>query len=398
MFQHHKRLISIYIVVGSLAFLASFITTILLRPNTLTTPISTSTVFRFLSGSEPSRNHKVVYGFLPYWNSKKFILQPELTHLAYFSLTIGGDGSLLTRIDGDPDPGYHRFQSDEIEATFLSARKQNTKVELVLSQFDNDDIVSLLQSQKAQQNVLTALDSILISTPIDGINVDIEYSGEVTPLLRQKLTQFMQLLSKHIAEKYQGVTLSIDMYASASENKHIWDIHPIAQTVDYVVVMAYDFHRRSSSTAGPVAPIFGGKKVWDSDIAQHLKEFITLIPKEKILLGVPFYGYEWQTTSDEAQAHTFPDSGSTASFERVQELLLKKNELQVSEHWNEEALSPYLSYIERGKTYVVYYENSRSISYKLDLANQLDLAGIAIWALGYEGNSRELWDVIERKF
>jgi spore germination protein YaaH len=48
-------------------------------------------------------------------------------------------------------------------------------------------------------------------------------------------------------------------------------------------------------------------------------------------------------------------------------------------------------------TYVVYFENSRSLSYKLDYVNQLNLGGIAIWALGYEGDSRELWDVVNRK-
>jgi spore germination protein YaaH len=161
--------------------------------------------------------------------------------------------------------------------------------------------------------------------------------------------------------------------------------------------MAYDFHRSSSTVAGPVAPLFGGKKEWDSDISEHLQAFLDSVPSEKILLGIPFYGYEWQTTSREAQAHTFPESGSTASFKRVQNLLQEKETLKVQEHWNEAALSPYISYEEDGEIYVVYYENSRSISYKLDFVNQLDLAGVAIWALGYEGDSRELWDVINRK-
>jgi len=50
------------------------------------------------------------------------------------------------------------------------------------------------------------------------------------------------------------------MYASASKNDQIWDVPRIGQAVDYIVVMAYDFHRTSSSQAGPVAPLFGGEK------------------------------------------------------------------------------------------------------------------------------------------
>ena len=76
---------------------------------------------------------------------------------------------------------------------------------------------------------------------------------------------------------------------------------------------------------------------------------------------------------------------------------MQSKALSVEEHWNENALSPYLTYVEDGETFVLYYEDSRSLSYKLDYVNQLDLGGIAIWALGYEGDSRELWDVINRK-
>jgi spore germination protein YaaH len=187
------------------------------------------------------------------------------------------------------------------------------------------------------------------------------------------------------------------MYAGASKNNGLWDVPGIEPYVDYIVIMAYDFHRQSSPQAGPIAPLFGGKEFWDSDINQHVQGFVAQVPRHKLLLGIPFYGYEWETTSRDAQSHTFPDTGSTASISRVSELLKRKDELQVEERWNEEALSPYLSYKEDGKTYVIYYENSRSISYKLDYVNQLDIGGIAIWALGYEGDSRELWDVINRK-
>ena len=92
------------------------------------------------------------------------------------------------------------------------------------------------------------------------------------------------------------MTLSIDVYAGASDNKQLWDIPALAPVVDYIVVMAYDFHRRSSPQAGPVAPLFGGSELWDSDINEHLRKFLEYVPREKILLGVPFYGYEWQTT------------------------------------------------------------------------------------------------------
>jgi len=352
----------------------------------------------FLSKSQlPKNNKKIIYGFLPYWNTNKFTIQNELTHLGYFSLTLGADGNFISNTNGELDMGLHRLNSDEFASISDDINDKNKKLELVISQFNHSDISHFLNSETAQNNFIQSLDSVFLAYPFSGINIDIETSGETDKKMRQNLTNFIIKLRNHLNEKYDRVQLSIDMYAGAATNQQIWNVKDIAPYVDYIVVMAYDFHRSSSTVAGPVAPLFGGKELWDGDINYYLQEFLKVVPSEKILLGIPFYGYEWQTTSRDSLSHTFPDTGTTASYTRVIEILEKKDELKVQEHWSEEALSPYISYIEDGEIYVIYYENSRSISYKLDYVNQLDLGGIAIWALGYEGDSRELWDVIERK-
>lgn len=364
----------------------------------LASPINSLTTFKFLQEAQIlSHGNKIVYGYLPYWNLKKVTIQPELTHLSYFGLTVAGDGSLVTKNDDGGEPGYTGLKSDEFLELSNQMKAQNGATELVLAQFNGDDILAFLGSQKAQQKLFDSLDDIILAYPVNGINIDFELNGSPSPQQRDNMTKFMKNLREHMNKRYDKINLSVAMYASASKGEGLWDVKAIEPYVNYIVVMAYDFHRRSSPQAGPVAPLFGGKEFWDSDINQHLQEFAARVPREKILLGIPFYGYEWETTSRDAQSHTFPDTGGTASMTRVAELLTKKDELKVEERWNEEALSPYLSYIEDGKVYVIYYENSRSISYKLDYVNQLNLGGIAIWALGYEGDSRELWDVINRK-
>ncbi len=394
--RHSKVVVVIASIVAGIIVATSLIWWFWEEP--LLSPINSLTTFRFLGTSEiVSDSEKIVYGFLPYWNVKQVAIHPELTHLAYFALTIGPDGNLITRMDDAAEPGYNRLGSEEFLELSNVMRARGGSTELVLSQFNADDIYSFLSSETAQNQLLLSLDSILLAYPVSGINIDIELSGSTTPALRANLTQFMKKLRTHLNTKYSHVQLSIDMYAGAASSPQIWEVAEIAPHVDYIVVMAYDFHQRSSPLAGPVAPLFGGQELWDSDINQHLEAFSEVVPPEKLLLGIPFYGYEWQTTSRDSQSHTFPDTGSTASIRRVNELLARKEELEVQEHWNEAALSPYLSYKVDDELYVIYYENSRSISYKLDYVNQLDLGGIAIWALGYEGDSRELWDVINKK-
>lgn len=362
-------------------------------------PINSFTTFSFLNDyHNSSYEKKVIYGFLPYWNTEKVALQDELTHLGYFSLTLDGNGEFVEYYDdGEVDMGMHRLNSETFLDLGNALIDKDKQVEIVISQFNHSDIVSFLGSKKAQENFYESLDSVLLAYPINGVNIDIETSGEVNEQLRNNMTSFMKDLREHLDKKYSKVQLSIDMYAGAAENKQIWDVEEIAKHVDYIIVMAYDFHRSSSQKAGPVAPLFGDTKNWEQSINTYFHSFLEQAPRKKVILGIPFYGYEWQTTSRDSKSHTFPDTGATASFSRVLELLDKKDELQVQEHWNEQALSPYISYVENGKIYVVYYENSRSISYKLDYVNQLDIGGVAIWALGYEGDSRELWDVIDRK-
>jgi spore germination protein YaaH len=399
--QHRKMMGMGFLLFG--VFVASACAVIwLFRDNPLLSPITSSTTLQFLSDkltkANKSNSPKMIYGFLPYWNVNRVVIQPELTQLAYFSLTFDHTGHIISRQDGEVDQGYHKLQSDDFVNSMQAAQKNHTQLEIVLAQFNNDEISAFLLSPSSQQQLLTELNSILLEYPFTGVNIDIEYTGPVTTNLQDDLATFMHNLNNNLKQRRQGVNLSIDIYSSSGDNNDLWNLPKIAPNVDEVVVMAYDFHRRSSPLAGPVAPLFGGQVLWDSDITSHLKTILTSVPADKLLLGVPFYGYEWQTTSREAQATTLPETGSTASFDYVQSILSQKTELKVQEGWSEEALSPYLSYVKNHKTYIIYYENSRSLSYKLDLVNQLELRGIAIWALGYEKDSRELWDTIKNKF
>jgi len=358
-------------------------------------PLSSPLGDGFFSSSLPTENQTVVYGFLPYWNLDEATIQPELTHLAYFALGIEADGTITTQLDsGGTEPGYYQLQSTELLSLFEEARQNRTQAHVVLSQFDNDQITEFLTSPAAQETFLQSIDSLLLAYPFNGLNLDIEYLGDAPPEVRQAYTAFIKKVRSHLDQKYQNVTLTVDVYAAAATKNLLWEVAEIAPLVDYLIIMAYDFHRSSSPTAGPVAPLLQKEAGWGESINGYLQDFAQQAPTEKLLLGIPFYGYEWQTTSLEPASFTFPRTGATASYKRVKELLAQQAELGIEEHWDESALAPYLSYEKDGDYYLVYYENPLSISYKLEYARQLDLAGIAIWSLGYEGNSRDLWDSI----
>lgn len=397
----------------SIFLLLVFIFSILLSINIfynapLSSSINDSSKLRYFKNLiVPKTNNKIVYGFLPYWNLKDFSLEKEVTNLAFFGLDIDADGSISTKdADGNLDPGYRVFKSDEFLNLLENVKNQNSQSELVLKQFDNEKIENFLGDDKAQANFLQSLDSIILAYPISGINIDIEYSGDNATNLKKKFSLFIQELDSYLSNKYPEIKISVDVYANAAANQDtIWDINSIESHLDYIIVMAYDFHYRKSAQAGPVAPLFGDGGQWDKDINQNLKMFLDQAPREKILLGIPFYGYGWQTESATPNSNTYKDTGFTVSYKKAVELLkIANNEESDDETWagvsniqkgfDSDSLSPYINYQQDGNFYTIYYEDPESIAYKLEYARQLDLAGIAIWALGYEDSNRELWQAI----
>lgn len=355
----------------------------------------------------PRKEKKIVYGFLPYWNVNDIKLEKELTHLSYFGLNIAANGEIMTKDeDGNLDPGYRLLNDESFLELVTQVQNQNGQIELVLKQFNSDDIAAFIKNEKAHLKFFESLDSIILAYPISGINIDIEYSGEESQSFRESFVTFIRKLDWYLDTKYKNIKISVDVYASAASNdQSFWDIKALGQYVDYVIVMAYDFHQRSSEQAGPVAPLFSENSKWNKDINQHLKIFLDQVPREKILLGIPFYGYGWRTDSNQPKANTYKDTGFTVSYKKAKELLSladgkSSNEntwigaSQIKKSFDENALSPYITYKQDGEFYTIYYEDPQSIAYKLEYARQLDLAGVAIWALGYEDNNRELWQAI----
>lgn len=342
-----------------------------------------------------------VYGFAPFWNLHRTTIQPELTHFAYFSLPITEAGELDGITTAGKSVSRTRWESERLKSA-VQTLHDDQEFAIVFTQFNNESIRKILASPTSLGRYRESVIQLLATSPypITSVNIDIEYTGEASPELRQQYVEFMKLTRQVLDEHQtdQRIELSFCVYASAANKPWIWDIEELAPHVDHIVVMAYDFHRSSSPVAGPVAPVFGGRHHWDSDIITHLEEFIALVPAEKLILGIPFYGYEWQTTSRNSRASVFPGTGSTASYTRVQEIIRAQSEEDLEQHWDDLALSPYLTFTKDNRSHVIYYEDQRSLGYKLDLVRDLHMAGVAIWALGYEDDAREPWDIIRQKF
>lgn len=364
----------------------------------LVTPLATKLKILGLQAIDPPKPTKVVYGFLPYWNFKHYPDIPfhQLTHLAIFGVAFQPDGSFQTRELDYQEPGWRALNIETFDTIASLAKLSDTKLILTLRAFDNDLIESIISEPEHVDTLIKETLSFVDEKQYDGINIDFEYDGRATPLVRQQFTDFVEKLSQATKAHNPDLLVDIDVYAISAEGGRLWDLAAIAPHIDHIIIMAYDFYRPASSTAGPVSPLYGATESWPHDITSLLAKHLQAVPASKTLLGVPFYGYQWPTQTDEFLSPS-RRSGSLATHSRVRSLLEDPPD-NLTLNWDPISLTPWLSFTQDDLYQQIFYEDERSLGLKLDLTHSSELAGIAIWALGYEGPNSPYWQVIADKY
>lgn len=374
------------LILASFAIFVTFFT-----PSTMPiSPLSTLT-----PSSENQKTRKQDYtilGFAPYWNLKK--LTPEslknITHFAYFHLLLNGDGSIYSKVNKkSEDPGYTNYKR------ILAGTIDRGSKPLIITFMPESQtaLETSLSSSLNRQKTITTIVDILAESGATGVNIDYEPLGDTLQSTRDNFTLFIKELRSELDKLGRlDRLLTISIYASAASHQRIWDLPKIAIPADYFVVMSYDYTMPGSNTAGPNSPLRGSGDLFEHDIIKNIAELSQLIPSRKILLGIPFYGYEWDTV-DGSKYSPVESKGSTASLERIQKMF---NDKALELIWDRNTLTPYGIATSSGQTSQIYFENETSMNLKIQFVKAADLGGIAIWALGYEDGNPWVWNTIQK--
>lgn len=247
---------------------------------------------------------------------------------------------------------------------------------LVTNSFNPDLTHRVLASDAAQENVIQQLLQYAATFQLDGINIDFE---NIYDYDKDKFAAFVEKLSKRL--KAQNLIVSIDItIPSGTPNwSKCYDRQRLGAAVDYVMLMAYDEHWSKSPKSGSVASL-----PW---VENGVKSTLAFIPKEKLLLGIPFYTREWQETTDEAGTKTV--KAKTMSMAAVQKTIDAYNLQPV---WLPDLGQFYVEYAKNNITYKIWIEDAQSISLKAGLVQKYDLAGAASWRKGFE--APHIWNVL----
>lgn len=236
--------------------------------------------------------------------------------------------------------------------------------------FSASTVHAFLNNRMAQRRAIDAIYSLLIQNGLDGVNVDLENAPAID---REAFTGFIQALASVLRPKHFLVTASLPAKTSddrASNWSGAYDYAALSPWLDQVMLMAYDEHV-AGSHPGPVASL-----AWVDAVVRYAA---ATIPRQKIVLGLPAYGYAWTYKG-----------GRALSFAQIASL---QRQYGRSATWDAQAQVPFFIYSKSGVINQVWYEDSRSSSAKADLVKRYGLRGVAVWRLGYEDPG--LWKVLE---
>ena len=345
-----------------------------------------------------------VFGFLPFWTlDKRIYFRYELlSTIAYFGLDINSQGEFIKERDnGKTDGAWAGWLSDEFSEVIRQAKKYKIKVLLTIKGFGNETIENLLQCSRCRSNLVANAVKEVKDRQADGVNIDFEYVGTPDDDTVFRFTQLARDFVDTFRDEIPGSYITVSTYAKSASEKKMHDIKNLAQIVDSIFIMGYDFFRPVSRYAGPVAPL-GGAEKYSYDLKTTIDDYLKLSPPGKIILGLPYYGYDWPVESDEPNAKTLVGSEETGYANMSSYVNSQYDPLNDEETrgWDSDAQVPFYSWFDKDHKVwrQAYYEDVHSLSLKYNLIKEKGLRGVGIWALGYDGSYPELWDLLEEKF
>lgn len=279
---------------------------------------------------------------------------PHLTYLSIFSYRVMPDGNLVGIEDED-------IINRAIQAGVAPLMTITNSLES--GGFSGDITQELFSNPEAENNLIQNVINILNTKNYTGVVVDFEY---IKPSDRDNYTAFLIKLTNALHPMDYVVFSALAPKISGEQQGTLYEAHDygaVGQVVDRVIVMTYEW----GYLYGPplaVSPLNEVKRVLDYAV--------TVISPEKILMGVPNYGYDWTLPFVEGTAARILSNVEAVNLART-----------VGSNIEFDLISqtPFFYYYKDNQRHVVWFDDARSIDAQLRLVADYNLAGVSYWSL-----------------
>lgn len=282
---------------------------------------------------------------------------PYLTYLTIFTYGFREDGTL---IDIDDE------RIVELARTYGVAPVMHLSSLSERGTFSTELSSRLLSDEALQGKVIDEVERVVRARRYEAIDVDFEY---VDGQYAEAYVAFIRRLRERLAPLDIKVFVALAPKYNAEQEGLLYEGHDYAgmgEVADGVILMTYEWgYSRGEPQA--VAPI---------DKVRRVVEYaVSVIPREKIFLGTPNYGYDWRLpfVMGETVAR------SLSNVDAVQQAWDKSALIS----FDETAASPTYRYYDRENTrpveHVVWFEDARSVAATMALIDEFSLRGFFVW-------------------
>jgi len=254
-------------------------------------------------------------------------------------------------------------------------RNKNIKVLPFLSNhFKRDQARAMLAKADAAVSKLAA---VVEEYDLDGLDIDIQNINEKD---RTDFTAFIAKLRGALPDNRElTVCVAANPWGINVGWQGGYDYAALSLHCDHIFMMTYD-ESYETSPPGPVSSY--------SFIEKSIKTGLKYVPKEKLMLGIPFYGRYWAQSESGKKGYAWTiadiewlvrDYGTASWYDETNECARATIVIPAGSNvktWGGSKIPP--------DTYDVWYENARSLEKKLGLVRSYGLKGVGMWALGQE--------------
>ncbi|MEA3448536.1 MAG: glycosyl hydrolase family 18 protein, partial [Bacteroidota bacterium] len=320
---------------------------------------------------------KIVFGWHPYWcNGLETNYDWSLlSDLSFFSFEVNP-------ATGTPSTTHGWETSSLVDEALANGVRVNLCVTLF------SDHATLFGSPSAQETLIDTLISLVQLKNANGVNIDFE---GVSSSLKPEYTDFLIELCTQMHTEIPGSQVSVCTYAV--DWGDLFDEAAIDPYIDFYTIMGYGYYYSGSYVAGPTAPLYTFNS-FNYNLAKTVNYYLSQgASKEKLVLGLPYYGHEWETESGTVPSSTMSSVGS-----KTYKTVKNNTSGNYSDiHWEPTSFTPYYVFND-GNWHQCFCDDEISLAYRYDFVNMMGIAGIGIWALGYDNGYTALWNLLRDKF
>ena len=282
---------------------------------------------------------------------------PYLTTLSVFSYGFTTEGKIVPPVADD-------------NWMINAAWQQGVRPILTLTPFDdtgmfNNYLINVLVNNAAvQQNLITQMLEVMEEKGFVGVDIDFEY---ILPQDRVPFADFVANVRSQMAPLGYTVSVALAPKSMPDQKGLLYegkDYGLLGAAADSVLLMTYEW----GYTYGPpmaVAPV--------NKVREVIEYAITEIPREKIDIGIPNYGYDWALPF----VRGVTKAEAIGNVEAVDRAIVNNAEIQ----FDQTAMTPYFRYTLDGVEHEVWFEDVRSMKEKFNLIIEYGLRGMGYWQI-----------------